>query len=71
MKRGRITISLSQKNPHAIAIMEAIKDIPARQRSVVMLRWAASYLSGKQREVNAISVSDFDDEELDAALDDW
>lgn len=71
MKRGRVTISLSQKNPDAIVVIEAIRDIPARQRSAILLRWAAAYLDGRQREVNVERSFIFDDGELDAALDDW
>lgn len=71
MRRDRVTISLSPKNPDAVAVMDAIRDIPTRQRSAEMLRWAAAYLSGKQRELLAEHIPGLDDDEIDAALDDF
>jgi hypothetical protein len=66
-----VTISLSPRNPDAVAVMGAIRDIPARQRSAELLKWAAAYLAGEQREALAGNTPDFDEDAVDAALDDW
>jgi len=75
MKRGKLTISLSPRNPDAITVGEALKEIPARQRSAELLRWAAAYLAGEQRALTQPDVSTgFSEEEIadiDAALDNF
>lgn len=72
MKRGVMTISLSPRNADAVVVAEALKDIPARERSAKLLRWAAAYLAGEEREnaqkADAIGLTE---DEIDTLLDDW
>lgn len=72
MRRVKMTISLSPRNADAVAVASALKDIPDRQRSAELLRWAAAYLAGDQRWPNAVvSGIGLTDDEIDSLLDDF
>lgn len=72
-KRRRIlVVSLSARNPDAVAVAQALADVPARQRSEQLLGWAAAYLQGRVNEAaGEASPLGLSEEELDQLLDDF
>ena len=74
MDRERIiwSVSISPRNPDAVTVAQALKDVLPRERSALLLRWAAAHLQGKANDQPAI-LPEFgmSDEEISGLLDDW
>lgn len=71
MKRGRMTISLSPKNEDAALVARALEQAPERQRSALLLRWAAAHLSGETAAPAQPREWNPNEADIDAAIDDW
>jgi hypothetical protein len=64
-------ISVSERNPDALVVAQALQGTPKGDRSALLLRWAAAYLQGKANERPAIPELEMTDEEVSALLDDF
>lgn len=72
MKRTVMPISLSESNPDAVTIAQALKAVPKGQRSTMLLHWAAAFLNGQTNDqLVLIEGLDMTEDEVDALLDDF
>lgn len=72
MKRTVMPLSLSPANPDALIVAQALKNVPAGQRSAALLHWAAAFVTGQTNEQPVvIDGLDITEEELDDLLDDF
>jgi len=75
-KRAVWTISISTGNPDAVTVTEALVEVPRGERSALLLRWAAAFLTAPALVIPpppVIEESDLglSEDDIDAALDDW
>lgn len=65
-------ISVSERNPDALVVAQALQGTPKGDRSALLLRWAAAYLQGKANDQPpVIPELGMTDEELSELLDDF
>ncbi len=72
-KRAILSLSLSPTNPDAAVVAEALTQVPARERSAALLRWAAAYLQGRALEQPSVVMAELgmSESDLDALLDEF
>lgn len=72
MKRTVMPLSLSPANPDAVVVLQALRDVPVGQRSQMLLRWAAAFVSGQTNDTpTVIEGLDMTEDEFDQLLDDF
>lgn len=64
------SVSVSPRNPDARVVAQALAGVAPRERSALLLRWAAAYLQGKANDEIAI-VPEFgmSEEDISSLLD--
>lgn len=66
------SVSISPRNPDAVIVAQALQGAPARERSALLLKWAAAYLQGKANDAPAIPPAfGMSDDEISSLLDDF